>query len=348
MSSVFHRPRYAKVGMLGFPGSGKTFGGIQLAGGLLRYLKTNRPLRVYDSEDGVSYQVDRVKAITGLEPEGVRSQSFADLVNFQNQCQEGDVVLIDSITHPWRELLGAHQQHNKGLQAIMKAKEQWADEFTKWYLSSPCHIIFCGRAGFEFDEIKDEKGNWKLVKTGTKMKVESEVGFEPSLLLEAERSQRKEDGVEVHDILVRKDRFSLFDGRRITFLPERRVLEDLTYCPVFDAFQPWFDRLDLSTGGPTGMDTAPKTMVDDGGTGWQREREQREILLGEIKDDLTSAWPGQSADEKKLKVDVIREAFGAGWSSLESNLDKRFPSVILRAGREKLQKIIAEKKKEAE
>ena len=55
------------------------------------------------------------------------------------------------------------------------------------YLNSPLHIVLCGRAGFDWDfnETEGDDGSIKkeLVKTGVKMRVESQFGFEPAQLL---------------------------------------------------------------------------------------------------------------------------------------------------------------------
>lgn len=66
----------------------------------------------------------------------------------------------------------------------------WA-QFTETFLNSKAHIILCGRAGntSEYQE-KEDGGKKELISTGTKMKAESEMGYEPSLLVEmvAEKS----------------------------------------------------------------------------------------------------------------------------------------------------------------
>jgi hypothetical protein len=63
-------------------------------------------------------------------------------------------------------------------------KPMWA-QFTETFLNSKAHIILCGRAGntSEYQE-KEDGGKKELISTGTKMKAESEMGYEPSLLVE--------------------------------------------------------------------------------------------------------------------------------------------------------------------
>jgi len=66
-------------------------------------------------------------------------------------------------------------------------------QFTDLYLCSKLHIVLCGRAAFIYDEWINEKGDKEIIKTGTKMRVESDFGYEPSFLFEMERIQPETD-----------------------------------------------------------------------------------------------------------------------------------------------------------
>ena len=73
-------------------------------------------------------------------------------------------------------------------------------------------MIVCGRAGFEYDfqEKEDGSGRKELVKTGVKMKAESEFGYEPSLLVHMERASDLKDLSKVHrEASILKDRGAL-------------------------------------------------------------------------------------------------------------------------------------------
>jgi hypothetical protein len=346
----FAKPKYAKVGALGFQGSGKTFESLLLACGLHKKIGSNRPIRIFDTEGGISYQLERIRALTGMEPEGEQRQSFVDLMAFTRTCQEGDIVMVDSVTHPWAELLRAAKTRAKGLRAIGIAKDEWAP-FTQWVLGSPCHVFICGRAGYDFDQEEDEHGHKEMVKTGTRMKTEGEFGYEPSLLLEMIRAQSK-DGVIEHEILVKKDRFALLDGRSFLFGPDARVLSDLAYNPVFKVFEPWFDKLDLSVqGAPSGLDISDKTatILDANGDGeYRREQTARAVLLDQIANDLFLAYPGQGAEAKSARLRTTEEIFGTtSWEALDKNFENRYHSSILRAGRVKLLEKINAKKEES-
>src|SRR5262249_27529377 len=143
------------------------------------------------------------------------------------------VALVDSITHPWRELCDAYlasvneKRKQFGKRAQMRLefqdwnvlKPRWA-KWTDFYLNSPLHVIICGRAGWEYEsqDRDDGSGKKEQVKSGIKMKTESEFGFEPSLLVEMQREQDIDgDHRIVRNAIVLGDRFSVIDGKKGTF-----------------------------------------------------------------------------------------------------------------------------------
>lgn len=322
---MFGKPKWAKLGFLGFPKSGKTYTAITIACALHRLTESTRPVVVYDSEGGFDYQVDRIRELTGLDPAGVQSQSFVDLVNLTKTCVGGDIVIIDSVTHPWRELLEAKQSRMGRFRGIMSAKEDWTNQFTSWYLTSPCHVIICGRAGFIFAEEEDSKEGMKLTTKGTKMKTESELGFEPSLLIEMERVEQR-DGTLSRVAIVKGDRFGVIDGRRFT-------------NPGFDDFKPFFDRLDFATGGPPSLDVSAKTVAsldDDGRSRLQEYMQERDIVIEEIENDFRLAVPGQGAADKARKIELLRRIWGtSSWTALQKEVSK-YTLERLREGRKEL------------
>lgn len=326
---AFSKPKWLKAGFLGFAGSGKTYTAIDMAAWLHKKIGCKRPLQIFDSEGGFDYQVPRIVKLTGHEPDGVQAQSFADLCRFIGTIKAGDIVLIDSITHPWRELLDAcFAKKGKGLPGIMAAKDEWSRGFTKWFLTSASHVIICGRAGYEFD-YEEIDGKKQLVKTNTKMKTEGELGFEPSLLIEMERRDRQ-DGTIQHVAIVKKDRFALIDGKIFT-------------NPTGETFSPHMNALDLGKFDPPTIDVTDKTantLNSDGNSEWAAMMQERKIIIEEIEGDLTSAYPGQAATDKKAKVDLIEAAFGTkSWTALERE-HRTYTVERLREGRKMMQAAI--------
>lgn len=332
---------YLKAGFLGFPKSGKTYTATLLACGIKEYFKLEGPIVLFDTEGGGEYIATIMRRLGAGELLGVRARAFDDLMKSARESEEigAAVFLVDSITHPWRELCDAHL---KGINDVLRArgraprtrlefqdwaaiKNKWAP-WTDWYLNSPMHVIICGRAGFEWDFEEREDGRKDLVKRGMKMKTESEFGFEPSLLVEMERVQKINDKTEIiHRATVIGDRFAVIDGAQAD-------------NPRFEFFLPHIAC--LVPGAVAPVDTAIKTdagITDEEDTAWQRERQERAILCEEIQGELLRVWPGQTTQDKKAKVEAVEAAFGTrSWTKVES-----FNSEELRKGLAKIREIVA-------
>jgi hypothetical protein len=324
---------YLKAGFLGLPKSGKSWTGALLAAGVKKHLRLPGPVVMYDTETGAEYLAPMVKRETGSDMVGVSSRSFKDLLGAARECEEigAAVFLVDSITHPWRELCDAYL---RGVNEVRRAKGQssrqrlefqdWANikaawaPWTDWYLNSKMHVIVCGRLGYDWDFEEREDGSGKdLVKTGIKMKTESEFGFEPSLLVEMARVQEMGESRKlVHRATVIGDRFGVLDAA---------VCDN----PSFEFFRPHVDCLVPGAHAP--VDTEIKTdagIQDDGDGAFTSERRRRTILCEEIQGELLRRWPGQTAAEKKAKSAAVEAAFNTlSWTKVET-LD----SETLRAG----------------
>lgn len=311
---------YLKAGIQGFAGSGKTFTATEIAIGMRDYLKLEGPIAFFDTEGGSEYIAGKVKKETGQDLIGVRSHAFADLLaTVRDAEKEGvSVLLVDSISHVWEELKSSHLQrvnenlkrrnrparYNLEFQDYGPLKLKWA-EWTVAFLNSRLHIIFCGRAGFTYDhETNEDTGKKELKKTGTKMKAESEFGYEPSLLIEMERVAvlNGNKGAFTHRATILKDRFDEINGDQFdnpgfkTFLPHIAKLKPGAYAPI-----------------DTSIKTEP--LIDEEGND---DRRRREILCEEIQGEIVDMYPGQSAVEKKAKADLIFENFNTrSWTAVE-------------------------------
>lgn len=341
---------YLKAGFFGFQKSGKTYTSIMLALGTRELFGLTGPIAMFDTEGGSEY-VAKVVRDAGAELVGVKSRSFSDLLAVGQECvKDGVSVLIgDSVTHVWRELCDAWLKDiNDKRRALAESRnwkftpkaslefQDWAQvkgiwsKWTDFYLNSPLHIIICGRAGFEYDmERNEDTGKSELRKTGTKMKVESEFGFEPSLLVEMEREQVPDGNGTVklrRRATIVGDRFNVIDGKS-------------TLDPTFDFFRPHVELLRPGAHNPIDTTVKTATGADEGGDAeWARERKTRTIVCEEIQAVLLERYPSTSAAEKKAKAALIREVFGTGsWTAVES-----MHSGDLRAGLERLQAILAD------
>ena len=333
-------PGYLKAGFLGFAGTGKTTTGALLAVAIKRHMKHPGQIAFYDTEAGSDYVLPMIRELTGQEPLGVKTRDFNDLLAVGQECVTAgvSVLLVDSVTHIWRNLCDSYLAGVNKSRAELCAEKGWTfrpvtklefqdwgpvkamwSKWTDFYLTAPLHVIICGRAGFEYEFQENERGKKELIKTGTKMKTESEFGFEPSLLVEMEVGQETTpDGeFQVRTAFIRKDRFNVMDGEIGRFPQERD--NERALKTVADFFSPHFARLVPEN--HTGTDTGTKPLdVDSGGKDdWNRERDRRTILCEEIQGLLVSNVPGMGAEDKKRKADLMQKHFGSrSWTAIES------------------------------
>lgn len=305
---------YLKAGFFGFPKSGKTYTAAMLGVGTRHLFGLKGPIAFFDTEGGSSYIKDRIEKATGTNLIGLKSRALKDLIEVGREAESSDVsvLIVDSITHVWRELQESYLERINKLQEERKRskysklefqhwgpiKRMWS-EWTDFYLNSSLHIIICGRAGFEYDFEKDEQsGKKELIKTGTKMQAEKEFGFEPSLLVEMERVQEIGSDVMLHRATVIGDRFGLIDGKS----------ED---NPDAKFFLPHLQK--LIPAAHTKIDTQLKSSdkVDhDGNDEAGRRARQRKIYLEEIDGELMKKWPSTGAKDKSARMEVFEKVFG--------------------------------------
>jgi len=313
---------YLKAGLMGFAGAGKTRTAAELAIGLVRYMRqrglkeANRPIFFLDTETGSDYIKPRVEE-SGVELHSAKTRAFVDLKQAVREAEtSASVLIIDSATHFWREFCESYQKKKNRtrleFQDWAALKLEWG-VFTDLYVNSACHIVLCGRAGYEYDFFEDADGKKELQKTGIKMKAEGEMGYEPSLLLLMERELNMTTKRQFRVAHVLKDRFGVLDGKGLC--------SDETGGPTFDMFLPHVERLNLG-GAHLGVDTSrtsAEMFASDGSTRWQYERKQKEIALAEVREEIVKMHPGQSAADKTEKGNLLEMAFGTrAWEKVES------------------------------
>jgi hypothetical protein len=317
---------YLKMGILGFQGGGKTKTAGRTAIGLIKYMRelgidyAEKPVAFFDTEIGSDWLIPDFNAAK-VPFVVAKKRSFADLLAVVREAeQSASCLIIDSITHPWRELCESFMKKKQRsfLQmddwAYLKGDHGWA-QFTDLFINSKLHIIMCGRAGYEFSDYKDDNGKRQIEKTGTKMKTEGETGFEPSLLVLMEQIEDLRTNKVIHRATVQKDRSTLLDGLQID-------------NPDFKDFLPHIKMLNLG-GRHVGVDTSgdSQNILVTEKRDWQPV--QRRICVDEIQSLLVLHIPGQAAADKKRKLELIRKHFDdKSWTEIEEVM----PLFDLRAG----------------
>lgn len=328
---------FAKIGIYGGAGSGKSRTATEIAIGLHKAIGSKKPIVVFDTEPAFSwllplFEKNKIELLIADE-----SRAFVDLVKFCDEAKQvSDIAIIDSITHVWRDLQQSYlaklnatrkQYNRKPLSALEfqhwgPIKEQWA-AFTNEYLASKMHMIVCGRSGnvYEYQDKDDGSGKKELISTGTKMATEKELAYEPSLLIEmvAVRDNNKI----VNTAIVQKDRADQLNGSIINF-------------PTYKHFKKHFDCLNIggqhfeNMGQRDSQDAF--TEFDEGG--FDVEKRNREIYCEEIKELLNKYYPSQSAEHKLAKMNLLEQFFKTrSWTKVESmrshDLKASFNEMIL-------------------
>lgn len=314
---------FLKCGELGFAGAGKTHTAALIAAGLHAHIKSKAPVLFLDTETGYDWVKKSIFEPAKVPSESAKTRAFSDLVPAVKEAEaRKGILIIDSITHFWREFCDSYQKKLKRTRLQFQdwsyLKSEWA-KFTDEYINSQAHIILCGRAGYEYDFETDEDGKKELIKTGVKMKAETEMGYEPSLLILMERSMNMETKKIERVAQILKDRSGRIDGMAFP-------------NPTFESFRPHIDFLNLG-GEHVGVDLTRTSEALIPGRDPEGDRRRRvEIALDEIESILVLHHPGTSKEEKLAKANILKETFDTNsWERI-----KTFPLEKLRAGFEKI------------
>jgi hypothetical protein len=163
----------------------------------------------------------RIEA-AGISMVTAKTRAFTDLLAAVPEAEaHASVLVIDSLTHFWVELCEAYcakrardlkrPSYRLQFQDWAFLKAEWR-RFTDLFVNTSVHIIACGRAGYEYDYAEGEDGKKQLEKTGVRFKAESEMGYEPDLLVLMERRMNMDTKADEHVAHVIKDRSTLLDG----------------------------------------------------------------------------------------------------------------------------------------
>lgn len=318
---------FLKMGVMGFAGSGKTYTSAHTAIGLVEYMKSvgvpyaDKPVFFLDTETGSDWVIPQFGA-ADIPLFTAKTRAFQDLLTSVKEAEkDSSLLLVDSISHFWKELCDAYMKRKNRNRLQFEdwayLKTEWG-KFTDLFINSQLHIIICGRAGYEYDYFQDDSGKKQLEKTGIKMKAEGEMGYEPSLLVLMEREMDMETMKVSRTASIIKDRSTAIDGRKF-------------HNPTFESFMPHIKYLNLG-GKQLGVDVTRNSEASIPSDVRDNNRVHREIVLDEIQSLITRYYPGQSAAEKKTKLDLLKHHFQASWTEME----RLMPLSDLRAGYDSL------------
>ncbi len=208
-----------KMGIYGPPGSGKTFTSLLLAEGLGKV--TKKRVAYIDTERGTDFYCQAVPT-RAVHPEAfdfdaLYTRSLTDVLTSVKglKPEEYGVIVLDSVTHLWEAAMAAYAGRQTSIGTIPmhawgKIKKPYK-ELMAVLLSSPLHVIICGRQKtvYESDEETEE-----LRSVGVTMRAEGETPYEPHILIRLEAQKPKKTN-EVAQIIAyaEKDRTGVLSGR---------------------------------------------------------------------------------------------------------------------------------------
>lgn len=324
-----NRP-FLKMALEGFAGDGKTYTAVETAIGIHKLIASTKPIALFDTEralKALKWRFDEANIESVIEDE---ERSLMSLNQSIKWCEDGnaDILIIDSITHVWEEFLRAYmnrpdrngnplKRNRLEFQDWGVLKPQWKELFSTPFVMAKCHIIFTGRAGYEYtDEKNAETGKREIFKSGIKMKAETETAFEPDILVLMQKvTDLISDKKTIYrEAMIVKDRTTQIDGK-------------IFKNPTFDNFYPAIKVLLDGTLREVHGATIPDTF-EEFETRFSEMGKEKERMVAEMEGCFQLMGLGTGAADKQVKAWTLSQVFGV--NSIE--MVERKPNAIMREG----------------
>lgn len=331
--------QYIRAGQFGDSGSGKTLTASLLALALSKRLHNGAPICMADAEGAAQFirpicEIEHVKLLV------IPSHSFIDMRDGLRHAEsEGCCVyIVDNYTMAHKELTeSAKAAWNLAGRSMPYALREELDaywgEWVRQFRGSSLHVILNGRLGYTWDEVDDEAGDPHLVKLGTKMRGERDMGYEPDLLVELEairtklvrdRRTKTKSGNMRHAAVVLKDRWRELNGK--TFLwPDLNEYKKGAYEAVANDFWPHVVKQtdprgsSLLAGQGVARDSRSLFRAPASESPFLEAQRRRTVAVEESQAILNTIWSGSTNEEKRLKLIVLETVFKSrSWTAIES------------------------------
>lgn len=298
---------FAKIALEGFAGDGKSYTAVSLAIGIHKLIGSKKPIALVDTEKALDKQKSRFTE-AGIKAVATTGRTLATVTNAIRMCCDGnaDVLIIDSITHVWEDFMQAYMNDKRKTRLEFQdwgiIKPKWKNEFSNVFVNANCHIIFTGRAGYEYEtEIIKEEGKRdrkEIHKSGIKMKAENETAFEPDMLILMEKKQ---------DILG--DKKEIY--REATIIKDRTATIDGTTFknPTFESFYPAIKVLLDGTLREIHAVDLPDSFADFESK-FSEIGKKRDRAIAEIEGCFNLIGLGTAVADKKAKAAILNNVFG--------------------------------------
>jgi hypothetical protein len=309
---------WVKLGLDGFPGSGKSHTAILIAIGIYKAWKHEGPVYIFDNEKAAKF-LQPMMAKEKIQTRVVEGDQLDVLKAAIAEVESaGGLLLIDSLTKVYdrtvRDYLGTSKTVRKTLEIQDRpiVNEAWRTNFEDVFINAECHIIFTGRATIEWgnnEETDDHTGKKKrgFFQKGVKMMGQKDTMYAPDFAIYMERQERLlESGKKKtwREATIIKDRSNLLDGQ---------TFNNPTYKNLSKMFEFLLSR---PAGEPHVVEGNPRDVFGDGDDSGAFFRE-RTILTEEILGEFLRLYPGQTAVEKKCRAELMQRFFGTrSWTKI--------------------------------
>lgn len=351
MDSIFKpadsmvRPR-VKLSLDGFPGSGKSHTATECAIGIFKAWKVKGPMFIVDNEKASKFLIPML-ASHKIKAEVVETDSIDVVLKAIREVESKDgLLLIDSVTNVHSRLVRDHLGSLKNPRKTLEIQdrplinEAWTTQFEQPFVNANCHIIFTGRAATDWgngEEIDERTGKVKrtFFAKGVKMAGAKDTLYAPDFAIYMERQEVLEgkDKKVWREATIIKDRSRILDGK---------TFRNPTYADLGSMFE---FLLSMPEGVPNVVEGDPRNVFGED-ENRQAFFKRRDVALETLEGMLTSALPGQTAKEKKARVDCVYSAYGtASKTKIEGMTPEQIEEGLPRV-RAWLESLVEEQKKD--
>ena len=328
-----------KAAFFGPSGSGKTITAMLLAVGLSKEQHNSAPIAFVDPED-VEEFVAPICAAESVPLVVLRGRTFVEMRDGLTEAAQIGccAYVVDHYDGVFRELTEAQKTrlNLQGRKLPYQHREElmrlW-DEWVRQFRSSPLACIFTGRLAWEWGDSESDDGEVEKVKLGTKMRGDSDAGYEPNLLIEMERierfkrdkvSKRKQGEIE-HVARILKDRRMVLNGRSFSW-KDLNEYQAGDYQAVYKALAPHLllhNQLLAAPEGPK-ADTPKRTSAElfqpvSGESAYAERARRVTVASEEFQSTLRVLWPGETDRAKACRLAAIEAVFETrSWTAVEA------------------------------
>lgn len=285
-----------RLGIMGPSGSGKSWGALEVAGGLAPWEK----VFVVDTERGSASLYANKGAYQVCELENDFSPATYTAAIKAAEGAGAEVIVLDSLSHAWEGIGGALD-----MVEAAQARSKSGNSFTAWkevtpahralvdaILQSSAHVIVTLRVKTEYVIEKDERGKSTPRKVGLAPIQRAGMEYEFTSFFDVDDS---------HHAVTSKDRTGIFDGKRVQLSQA-----------VGKQFRAWLDS------GAEPLPQAPKISAQEIEAIRKSAQEGLDALARPA--DLSAAADVLAPHAAALQKCETLDALKAAWEAVPTNL----------------------------